>query len=226
MVVQHSASRRLFARRGLNRRARLCPEGLLLLALLSGGCHRVGFSPNPAHWPVAAAPADPPPIFTDAAASAGLAFQWSCPGPRPLTILQSIGRGCAFLDYNNDGNLDILLVGPRPALYRGDGRGRFSDVTRAMGLGALHGDFLGCAVGDYDNDGYDDIYLSGYRTGVLLHNEAGKRFRNVTSGSGLKPQPWGTSAIFYDFDNDGRLDLYVGNYVAFGPHTNPQLCTY
>ena len=81
-------------------------------------------------------------------------YRWTIPGPRPLNILQTIGNGCAFLDYNNDGNLDILLVGPKLALYKGDGHGHFTDVTHETGLDKLHGHFLGCAVGDYDNDGY------------------------------------------------------------------------
>ena len=79
-------------------------------------------------------------------------------------------------------------------------------------------------MGDYDNDGYDDIYISGYRTGLLLHNEQGQAFQDVTAQAGLKPQPWGTSCAFGDMDGDGKLDLYVGNYLDFGPQTTPQLC--
>src|SRR5579872_3281857 len=113
--------------------------------------------------------ANPP--FVDVADAAGLRYEWTIPGKRPLNILQTIGSGCAFLDYDNDGNLDILLVGPKLAFYRGDGHGHFTDVTHETGLDRLTGHFLGCAVGDYDGDGYDDIYISGYRTGLLLHNE-------------------------------------------------------
>ena len=134
-----------------------------------------------------------------------------------LTILQTIGNGCAFLDYNNDGNLDILLVGPKPALYQGDGKGHFRNVTHQAGLDRLSGYFLGCAVGDYDNDGFEDIYLSGFQTGALLHNEAGKRFRVVTTRAGIKPQPWGTSCGWVDVGRRGKLDLFVCNYVEFAP---------
>lgn len=162
--------------------------------------------------------------FVDVAAQAGLHYRWTIPGPRPLDILQTIGNGCAFLDYNNDGNLDILLVGPHLALYRGDGHGHFTDVTHQMGLDRFSGHFLGCAVGDYDNDGYDDIYISGYRTGLLLHNDKGKKFTDVTQAAGLKPQPWGTSCAWGDIDGDGKLDLYIGNYVQFDPKTNQRLC--
>src|SRR5579862_9525797 len=133
-----------------------------------------------------------PPIFREVGQAAGLNYRWTIPGKRPLNILQTIGNGCAFLDYNNDGNLDILLVGPKLALYKGDGKGHFTDVTHETGLDKLSGHFLGCAVGDYDNDGYDDLYISGWHTGLLLHNEAGKHFRDVTREMGLAPQPWGT----------------------------------
>jgi hypothetical protein len=163
--------------------------------------------------------------FRDVAATAGLNYRWEITGNRPTNILQTIGNGCAFLDYNNDGNLDILLVGPKPALYRGDGRGHFTDVTHETGLDTLSGHFLGCAVGDYDNDGYPDLYLSAYRGGVLLHNEAGKRFHDVTAQAGLTPQPWGTSCAFGETTpGSGRLDLFISNYVDFGPDTDPQLC--
>ncbi|CCW35383.1 hypothetical protein CTKA_02533 [Chthonomonas calidirosea] len=164
------------------------------------------------------------PRFVDVAAEAGLDYRWVIPGPRPLNILQTIGNGCAFLDFDNDGNLDILLVGSSLALYRGDGKGHFQNVTRQTGLDKLHGHFLGCAVGDYDNDGYVDIYLTAYRGGALLHNEGGSHFREVTAQSGIAPQPWGTSAAWVPLTNDGLLDLFIGNYVEFGPHTDPQLC--
>jgi len=167
-----------------------------------------------------------PPVFREIAHTAGLNYRWVIRGKRPLNILQTIGNGCAFLDYNADGNLDILLVGPSLAMFEGDGRGHFTDVTRAVGLDKLHGGFLGCAVGDYDNDGFDDVYISGYRAAVLLHNDAGKHFSDVTGQAGLKPQPWGTSCGFADLDGDGYLDLYVANYVQFDPRTDLTLCTF
>jgi hypothetical protein len=166
------------------------------------------------------------PTFREVGLQAGLDYRWEVPGKRPLNILQTIGNGCAFLDYDNDGNLDILLVGPRVVLYKGDGHGHFTDVSHAMGLDRLHGHFLGCCVGDYDNDGWKDIYLSGFRTGVLLHNEQGKGFRDVTAQVGLKPQVWGASCAFADLDRDGYLDLYICNYVNFDPATDLLLCPF
>src|SRR5438270_13558868 len=85
-----------------------------------------------------------PASFADVAAAAGLNYRWQIAGKRPLNILQTIGNGCAFLDYDNDGNLDVLLVGPALALYRGDGHGHFADVSAATGLSKLAGHFLGC----------------------------------------------------------------------------------
>jgi hypothetical protein len=153
--------------------------------------------------------------FSDRTRAAGIDFRWAVAGERPLNILQTIGCGAAFLDYDGDGNLDALLVGPTPALYRGDGKGRFTDVSAATRVSSLSGHFLGCAVGDYDNDGDPDVYLSAYRGGALLRNEAGKRFADVTRASGIPAQPWGSACAWGDADNDGRLDLYVGNYVRF-----------
>jgi hypothetical protein len=164
------------------------------------------------------------PRFVDVAAAAGIDYRWELAPKRPLNILQTIGNGCAFLDYDNSGNLSILLVGPKLALYKGDGHGHFIDVTHQTGLDRFHDDFMGCAVGDYDNDGFEDIYISAYGGGLLLHNEHGKSFKNVTALAGIKPQPWATSCSFADLDNDGRLDLYIDNYVVFGPNTVPQLC--
>ncbi|HZO89175.1 MAG TPA: VCBS repeat-containing protein, partial [Chthonomonadaceae bacterium] len=88
----------------------------------------------PAHAATPAPQQAGPPIFVDVAESAGLHYRWQIAGKRPLNILQSIGNGCAFLDYDNDGFLDILLVGPKLALYKGDGKGHFTDVTAAVGL--------------------------------------------------------------------------------------------
>ncbi len=203
-----------------------CGPVLALTALLGAlsllsGCLRIGggaASANAKDRPSAAR-------FVDVAESAGLHYQWTIEGKRPLNILQTIGNGCAFLDYDNDGFLDILLVGPKLALYKGDGKGHFTDVTAATGLEKFSGHFLGCAVGDVDGDGYEDIYISGYRAALLLHNEGGRTFRDITREAGLKPQPWGTSCAFAEtVPGSGRLDLYVANYAVFGPHTVPQLC--
>ena len=179
-------------------------------------------------WPVAGG--DGSVRFVDVAASAGIKYRWTIPGIRPLDILQTIGNGCALLDYDNSGHLSVLLIGTdHLALFRGDGHGHFADVSHQAGLDTLRGHFLGCAVGDYDNDGYEDVYVSGYRTGLLLHNEAaaggGRRFRDVTAQAGLRPQPWGTACAFAEIvPGSGRLDLFVGNYAKFDPAKDVHLC--
>lgn len=199
--------------------------------VMLAGCSNVGVPGDVASR--AAAPPEPQAArqvggsrFVNVADEAGLRYRWQVQGERPLTILQTIGNGCAFLDYNRDGNLDILLIGPRLGLFRGDGKESFTEVTKESGLSSLSGHFLGCAVGDYDNDGDSDLYISGYRTGLLLRNEQGTRFRDVSAEMGLKPQPWGTSCGFADLDNDGFLDLYVANYVRYDLKTKPQLCQF
>jgi len=168
-------------------------------------------------------PAEPT-RFVDVADAAGLRYKWTMPGKTPRNIEQIMGSGCAFLDYNGDGNLDILLVGNAIALYRGDGHGHFKDVTTDVGLDNLRGDFNGCAVADYDNDGFDDIFLTGYHTGALLHNEGGRRFVDITGRSGIDTRGWSTSAAWGDVDGDGRVDLYVCRYCKFGKGDR-QTCT-
>ena len=225
-------------KRSMRKSSLLLSMILLLLSAFLTGC-RFGnrsekspaFAPSASRNNFSPPRTSPPvdhqhPYFREVAQEAGLHYKWEVPGKRPLNILQTIGNGCAFLDYDNDGNLDIILVGPKLALYHGDGKGHFTDVTHAMGLDRLQGRFLGCCVGDYDNDGWKDIYISGFRTGILLHNEQGKGFRDVTAQAGLKPQAWGASCAFADIDGDGYLDLYVCNYVNFDPATDLLLCPY
>src|SRR5438046_4557242 len=126
-----------------------------MLFALSAGCGPQG-GPSTSRNELAQTSNPTGPKFVNVAGAAGLRYRWEAPAHRPLTILDTIGNGCAFLDYNSDGSLDILLVGPKIALYRGDGKGHFADVTAEAGLNNLTGHFLGCAVGDYDNDGFPD----------------------------------------------------------------------
>ena len=190
---------------------------LLAFALLTAGCARDAKVPKPTVSAGAGI------RFVERGREAGLDFTFKAPGKPPLSILQTIGNGAAFVDFDTDGNLDILLVAEKPGLFRGDGKGTFEDATKGSGLDTLTGHFLGCAVGDIDNDGDSDLYLSGYREGRLLRNDKG-RYTDISAASGIPKQPWGTSATFADLDDDGRLDLFVCNYVQFSPTTKPQLC--
>ncbi|MGH9448924.1 MAG: CRTAC1 family protein [Terriglobia bacterium] len=138
---------------------------------------------------------------------------------------ETMGSGCAFIDYDNDGRPDILLVQgmdfpghsrrrTTQRLYRNNGDGTFTDVTRRAGLDIeMYG--MGVAVGDYDNDGYDDIYLTGLGESHLLHNERNGTFKDVTKYAGVNNTGFGASAAWFDYDRDGRLDLFVCNYVKW-----------
>lgn len=167
--------------------------------------------------------------FRDVAQASGIRFALGHGGRSPLNILETAGHGCALLDVDGDGRLDLLLVGqPRCALYRNRGGGpgevpHFEEITAAAGLD-LNGYWMGCAAGDYDNDGRVDLVLTGYRCAALLHNEGG-RFCNASADIPLAQDAWSTSAVFFDADGDGRLDLYVGAYVQFDRRTL-QLCDF
>lgn len=201
---------------------------LFLLTGLLTGCGIRRSSPS-ADYPIASAlgtkeQGPPCPIhLEDVTQQAGIQFTLGHAGRSPLTILETAGGGCAFLDFDNDGWSDILLVGPyNLALYRNRRDGTFEDVTAQSGLDP-HRYWMGCAVGDYDGDGLPDIFLTGYRCYALYHNEGKGRFRDVTPQSGIEGLDWSMSAAFADFTGTGRLDLFVAQYVLFNQHT-PQLC--
>ncbi|HLK60549.1 MAG TPA: CRTAC1 family protein [Chthonomonadaceae bacterium] len=165
--------------------------------------------------------------FEDRAAAAGIHFSLSHHGRSPLTALETMGVGCAIFDYDGDGRADIFLVGQtgagngRCALYHNNGDGTFTDVTQGSGL-EEPGFYTGCAVGDIDNDGRPDLLVTGYGIVRLFHNLGHGKFEDVTKGSGLEapsPTAWATSAGFADIDHDGLLDVYIGRYVKFDPHT-------
>ncbi len=206
---------------------RLSVLALLLAAGAVAGCQRPPLAtPGPAGGaalPSTAAPGVSSPIrFREVTAEAGLHAVTLPEDPARITIVQISSGGGAFLDYDGDGKLDLLIIGrERPTLYHNDGNGHFTDVTAQAGLDVA-GTWMGCATGDYDNDGRTDLVLTGYHCLRLFHNEGG-RFVDRTAESGLVADRWYTSAGFADVNNDGKLDLYVGAYVDFGPD-KPQYC--
>jgi len=167
--------------------------------------------------------AEVPIRFTEVAAAAGLTFRNIAGTPAKDYVIESTGNGVAFFDYDNDGDMDVLLTNgstlaqlakgghPMVALYRNDGGGRFTDVTKAAGLVRL-GWASGVCIADFDNDGFEDVYITAFGPNVLWRNIGGKTF--APTGQAADPG-WSTGCAFGDYDRDGYVDLYVANYVKF-----------
>jgi hypothetical protein len=153
-------------------------------------------------------------------------------GKSPERFLpETTGAGCAFLDYDNDGWMDIYLVNSgkcdfftpdpplRNALYRNNHDGTFTDVTGKAGV-AAGGYGQGVAVADYDGDGFPDLYVTQYGRSILYHNNGDGTFTDVTEKAGVAAPGWASSAVWFDYDNDGRLDLFVCQFVEFSKSLN------
>jgi hypothetical protein len=169
--------------------------------------------------------------LTDVTAAAGLKFRHNSGAYGGKLLPETLGSGCAFLDYDGDGWQDLLFVNGMDwpghkrqrstlCLYRNNRNGTFTDVTHAAGLDVeLYG--MGVAVGDFDNDGYPDIYVTCVGQNRLFRNTGKGAFVDVTARSGLdKRIAFSTSALWVDFDRDGRLDLFVCNYVKWSEATD------
>jgi hypothetical protein len=155
-------------------------------------------------------------------------------------LLETTGCGVAFFDYDNDGWLDIFLVNgtrfeakwspgeaPTNRLYKNNRDGTFTDVTKQAGL-VRTGWGQGCCVGDYDNDGWDDLFVTYWGECALYHNDGNGKFTNVAVKAGVSAAKtakgmnrWNTGCAFVDYDRDGRLDLFVANYIDFDVKTVP-----
>jgi tetratricopeptide (TPR) repeat protein len=178
--------------------------------------------------PAAPAPPGLPPLFRDVTAAAGITWRHFNGQSPDRFLVESTAGGVGFLDFDNDGRLDLLLVNGgetprgrartpvRHALYRNLGGGKFVDVAAKVGIAQTNFFGMGVAAADYDNDGFSDVYLSGYPAGALFHNNGNGTFTDVTARAGVANQDeWGASAAWFDFDNDGRLDLFIANYAEF-----------
>ncbi len=198
------------------------PVLLLLLGGMACGCHR----------PVAAVASleefTGSGWFEDITDTSNISF---CHDPGPVSghrLPQIMGSGCALLDFDNDGRLDVYLLhnaGPdsasRNTLFRQQADGTFENVSSGSGVD-FAGYSMGVAVGDFDNDGWVDLYVSQYSGGRLFRNRGvlGNRWRGfeeVTASAGVDQPCWGTSCAFFDYDRDGWLDLIVVNYVDYDP---------
>src|SRR6266700_1555712 len=190
--------------------------------------HRDGAMSHPApvsadeHFPVQ---------LVDVTHDAGISFQHNSGAFGKKYLPETLGAGCAFFDYDNDGWLDILLVNGTDwpehkrqratmQLYRHTRHATITDVTPAAGLDLeMYG--IGVAVGDYDNDGFADLYITCYGQSRLFHNNGNGTFSEVTKRARLAGYTGlSTSALWFDYDRDGHLDLLVANYVRWSPESD------
>ena len=171
--------------------------------------------------------------YVDVAGSAGISFQHDNAASPEKYLIETMGSGCGWIDYDQNGLLDLYLVNGvsrrpntskhalRSALYRNNGDGTFTDVTIKAGVDAEGLFGMGAAVGDYDNDGCPDLFVLGYGRCILFHNNGNGTFTDVTDRAGVgNLRKWGSSAAWFDYDNDGLLDLVIANYVDWSPEEN------
>jgi hypothetical protein len=179
---------------------------------------------------------DAPPIpvrYTDVREAAKITFQQDSTQTEEKYYLETMGTGVAWIDYDQDGLMDLYFVQsaatdiykpPHPlrsALYHNNGDGTFTDVTDKAGVGGEGHYGQGVAVGDFDNDGYPDLYVTGYGRAILFHNNGNGPFTDITTKSGVADDGgWSTSAGWFDYDKDGWLDLVVTNYIDWNAKNN------
>jgi len=167
------------------------------------------------------------PDFRDIAAAAGLTDTFPNGGTKTKQyIIETTGSGVAMVDIDNDGLVDIFVAsgsGGRSRLYRNQGGDRFRDVSDQFGI-TRQGWAQGVCAGDYDNDGYTDLFITYWGQNILYRNERGTRFRDVTAAVGLQQDRtrYNAGCAFVDYDRDGRLDLFVSNYLKFSFEDTPK----
>jgi len=183
----------------------------------------------------------PVPTFIDTHAKAGLTIVVISGDAEKHFLVESVGGGLGVIDYNNDGWMDLYVVnggtvegyrsgkrGLTNALYRNNGDGTFTDVTRSAGVeGSAWG--KGVLVFDYDNDGWEDLYVTNYGPNILYHNNGNGTFTDVTRRAGVGDARWSSAAAAADYDGDGDLDLFVVNYLDYDINLLPtegKFCSY
>lgn len=221
----------------------------VVLLIAGGGGAAYWLLKKPAAVVVVPPPPPPPPPpptkmetpeirFADITAESGIKFVHENGAYGDKLLPETMGSGCAFLDYDNDGDQDILFVNscrwpwdprdlakdraqPTLAIYRNDNNGRFADVTTAAGFGDVAFYGMGVACGDYDNDGDVDLFFTAVGKNRLFRNDGGKFF-DVTDASGVGgvDSQWSTGAGWFDYDNDGDLDLFVANYIEWSKESD------
>jgi len=173
------------------------------------------------------------PLFEEIPASAsGISWVHENAMSTNRYLPETMGPGVAFVDYDNDGWMDLFLVNSgaadfykpaaplKNALYKNNRDGTFTDVTDKAGVAGGTQFGMGCAVADYDNDGYPDILVTAYGRCTLYRNNGNGTFTDVTDKAGLAAPGWTTSAVWFDYDNDGKLDLFLCSFVQFSLTSN------
>ena len=196
---------------------------LLMLAVLTFESSARSQSSNPA--------SATPVVFEDVTKKSGINWIHNNAQSAARHLPETVGAGCAFVDYDNDGWVDIFFVNSgtsdfftpttplRNALYHNNHDGTFTDVTVRAGI-AKDSFGMGVAVGDYDGDGFQDLYVTGYGGNTLYRNTGKGTFTDVTDKVGVAAPGWSTCAVWFDFDNDGKLDLFVSSFVYYDKTLN------
>lgn len=203
--------------------------------LMVVGCRSADqYTSTPPALPPSSIPSEEGAYFVEVTQHVGIDFIHSFGDEHLSNMVETVGSGAAFFDYDQDGYLDLYVINatylegvssgqkpkgkPQNRLYRNSAGSTFVDVTDKAGVADPNGYGMGVTVGDYDNNGYPDIYVCNYGANVLFHNNGNGTFSDVTAKAGVAGNLNTVGSIWLDYDNDGLLDLYVGNYLAYDPN--------
>src|SRR2546421_10874373 len=198
----------------------------LVILCAQAAAPRAQQKPAPAPTPAPPAASDRVTFEEVPPKASGIAWVHNNAHSQERYLPETVGAGCAFLDYDNDGWIDIYLVNSGPsdffkpqtplknALYRNNRDGTFTDVTEKAGVaGGTFG--MGAAAADFDGDGWVDLFVTAYGRNILYRNNGDGTFTDVTAKAGINSPGWSTCAVWFDFDNDGKLDLFVSSFVQY-----------